>query len=152
MDLRIRLAQLGDTDRILNLVEQYWACEGIVPFAREQLRAPLLSLLSEPKSGHGIIAALGTELAGYLLLVYVFSLEHRGITAEIDELFVAPQFRGLGVASGLVDFAIEQALNAGVGNLSLQLGRSNDRARAFYARHGFVPRAGYELLEKQLGA
>jgi hypothetical protein len=32
----------------------------------------------------------------------------------------------------------------------LQLGVDNERARLFYERHGFHPRAGYELLDKPL--
>jgi GNAT superfamily N-acetyltransferase len=37
--------------------------------------------------------------AGYLLAVYVFSLEHLGVTAEIDEFFVLQSRRRHGVGT-----------------------------------------------------
>lgn len=53
---------------------------------------------------------------GYLLCVHDFSLEHLGLTAEIDEFFVAPSRRGNGLGGKLLPaaesdrpFAIESA-------------------------------------------
>jgi hypothetical protein len=39
--------------------------------------------------------------AGYLLAVPVFSLEHQGLTAEINELFVRAQHRAAALGRGL---------------------------------------------------
>ncbi|MGH8720379.1 MAG: GNAT family N-acetyltransferase [Burkholderiales bacterium] len=86
--------------------------------------------------------------AGYLLAVYVFSLEHHGLTAEIDELFVLPDCRGRGLGAAL----LQAAAAAGCTNISLQLGRKNAAALAFYRRHGYRAREGYELLDKSLPA
>ncbi len=40
----------------------------------------------------------------------------------------------------------------GLRRLQLQLGADNERARSFYERHGFSPRAGYRLLDELLAA
>jgi ribosomal protein S18 acetylase RimI-like enzyme len=37
-------------------------------------------------------------------------------------------------------------------NISLQVGTGNRRALAFYRRHGYAPRSGFRLLEKDLPA
>jgi hypothetical protein len=87
---------------------------------------------------------------GYLLAVYVFSLEHLGLTAEIDELFVLPSQRGRGVGAELLRCAEAEFLRAGCTNVSLQLSRGNDAARAFYHRHGYSERSAYELLDRML--
>lgn len=42
----------------------------------------------------GWIAMDADKPIGYLLAVYVFSLEHLGLTAEIDEFYVVPEQRG----------------------------------------------------------
>lgn len=39
---------------------------------------------------------------------------------------------------------------AGCTNLSIQIGRDNAAARAFYRGHGFADRAGFELADKPL--
>jgi ribosomal protein S18 acetylase RimI-like enzyme len=82
--------------------------------------------------------------------VYVFSLEHLGMTAEIDEFYVRPPTRRAGVGGELLRWAQEAFLTAGCTNVSLQLGDGNAEAREFYRKHGFRPRAEFGLLEKDL--
>ena len=74
------------------------------------------------------------QAVGYLLAVYVFSLEHLGLTAEIDEFFVLPSARGKGLGDALLQRAEAEFIRRGCTNVSLQLGRGNDGARVFYAR------------------
>ena len=77
-------------------------------------------------------------LAGY---VFVLPESHRFIwdAAVLNELYVAPDHRGTGVADELMDaavaFASEQELP--LDRLVLDVDRENDRAKAFYDRHGF---------------
>jgi ribosomal protein S18 acetylase RimI-like enzyme len=70
--------------------------------------------------------------------------------AEIDEIFVQPQMRSLGVGSSLIAAAERDMVARGLVRLQLQLGVDNHRGRVFYQRHGFRRRAGYELFEKPL--
>jgi GNAT superfamily N-acetyltransferase len=82
--------------------------------------------------------------------VHVFSLEHGGLMAEIDEFFVLPAARAQGVGGQLLA-AAEQALRQRGGvRLQLQLAVANTAARSFYERRGYGGRAGYQLLEKAL--
>lgn len=112
----------------------------------EQLRR----LLSGPRLGAGWIAFEGDTAVGYLLAVYVFSLEHLGLTAEIDEFFIQPQYRSQRAGSQLLPAAEAEFARAGCTNVSLQLGRGNDAARRFYRRHGYVERGGFDLVDKML--
>jgi GNAT superfamily N-acetyltransferase len=147
----IRRAAVDDVPALLALVEQYWRFENLEGFGRERVEPALCRLLSQPALGAGWLAldADGTP-GGYLLAVYVFSLEHLGLTAEIDEFFVLPQLRGQRVGTRLLQAAEQAFVAAGCTNVSLQLGRGNDRARALYARCGYCPRPGFELLDKTL--
>lgn len=147
----IRRAEAGDAPRMLPLVAGYWAAEGIPGFDPPRIEAQLGRVLSDPRLGAGWIAMAEDEAVGYLLAVYVFSLEHFGLTAEIDELFVAATQRAHGVAGGLLRAAESEFDRAGCTNVSLQVAMGNDRARAFYRRHGYAARSGYGLLEKELG-
>jgi len=54
------------------------------------------------------------------------------------------------VGAALLDVAESDLARAGCVALQLQLGRDNLRARAFYRRHGYTEREGYELLGKRL--
>ena len=78
------------------------------------------------------------------------SVRISGLMAEIDEVFVSREQRSMGVGARLVAQAESDLARRGLVRLQLQLGVENHRARAFYERHGFRRRAGYELLDKAL--
>ena len=148
--LQIQQATTNDVPALLPLVAEYWRFEAISGFESQSVAAQLRRFLSEPHLGIGWLAIVQGVPVGYLLAVYVFSLEHLGLTAEIDEFFVLPQQRRDGLGSELLRSAESEFVRVGCTNVSLQLSRSNDSARVFYHRQGYVERSGYELLEKML--
>jgi GNAT superfamily N-acetyltransferase len=146
----IRFATTDDAAAIADLVERYWAFESIEGFDRLRVAALLAQLISEPQHGACWVAEADGRLAGYLLAVCMFSLEHGGLMAEIDEVFVSDEFRSAGLGSLLVTRAERDLAERGLVRLQLQLGVHNESARRFYQRHGFLRRAGYELFDKAL--
>jgi ribosomal protein S18 acetylase RimI-like enzyme len=147
----IRSCTQNDVEAVVHLVERYWAFEGLAGFRAEVVRSLLSRLLRQPQLGVVLVASRNEEAVGYLLLVYVFSLEHSGLTAEIDELFVDERARSLGVGSLLLSEAERKASRSGCTNISLQISVTNDQAAAMYGRIGYRQR-GYRLLEKDLPA
>jgi GNAT superfamily N-acetyltransferase len=146
----IRLAAHSDIAELASLVQLYWDFEAIQGFDRPGIEAALATLLSQPEHGAGWVAQIDGRLCGYLTAVYMLSLEHGGLMAEIDELFVRPELRSLGVGSLLVTAAQRDMAQRGLVRLQLQLGVGNSGGRAFYERHGFRRRAGFELFDKPL--
>jgi GNAT superfamily N-acetyltransferase len=139
-----------DIPQLLPLARLYWESEGIAGFDAGRTAALLGRLCAEPALGSAWVAESDAELVGYLVAVSVFSLEHQGVMAEIDEFFVIDAARGQGAGAALLD-ELEGALAAaGCVRLQLQLGVDNHRARAFYERRGFRGRDGYTLLDKPL--
>ena len=148
--MRIRPATSADVSRVASLVQRYWEFETIEGFDRPRIEMLLRHLFSAPERGACWVAEAGGQLCGYLLAVFMFSLEHGGLMAEIDELFVSQEARSAGVGALLVTQAESDLARRGLVRLQLQLGVGNERARLFYERHGFRRRAGYELLDKPL--
>ena len=148
----IRRATIADVTSLLGLVEEYWRFENIPGFDPARVGLQLRRLLTETHLGGGWIALDNGAPVGYLLAVYVFSLEHLGLTAEIDELFVRPQTRAMGTGGKLLQAAEAAFVTAGCTRVALQLARNNNSGRAFYSRHGYSPRSDYELLDKILTA
>jgi ribosomal protein S18 acetylase RimI-like enzyme len=149
-ELNIRRADVTDAADLLTLVEQYWRFEGIAGFDVSRILPQLRRVLAEPRLGCCWIASLSGVPAGYLIGVYVFSLEHFGLTAEIDEFFVRPEFRARGIGAQLLRAAEATFAEQKCTNVSLQLARANAAAREFYRRRGYGERSGYELLDKDL--
>jgi GNAT superfamily N-acetyltransferase len=146
----IRLATSSDMADLALLVERYWEFESIQGFDRPRIEAALLALSSTPEHGAIWVAQADGRLCAYLIAVYMMSLEHGGLMAEIDELYVCPEMRSLGLGSSLVAAAQDDMAARGLVRLQLQLGIDNSRGRAFYERLGFRRRAGFELFDKPL--
>ncbi len=150
MSTDIRPVTTKDISALLPLVEQYWLFEDVAGFDTARVGRELERAVADPTLASGWIAFARGEPVGYLLAVYVFSLEHLGLTAEIDEFFVLPSARGKGVGDELLQLAEAEFVRRGCTNVALQLGKGNDGARTFYRAHGYEDRAGFELLDKML--
>jgi GNAT superfamily N-acetyltransferase len=130
----VRKATAADVPILLPLVEAYWRFEAIFGFEAGRVGVQLNRLFSDPRLGTGWIFMADGVAVGYLLAVYVFSLEHLGITAEIDEFFVLPSHRGQGIGAEFLKLAESEFQRVGCTNVSLQLSRHNSLAQAFYRR------------------
>ena len=63
--------------------------------------------------------------------------ERDAVRGTVSNLFVTPERRGEGIGAALLD-AAERALDeAGADRVALEALADNDRARAFYAAHGY---------------
>jgi len=102
--------------------------------ARCQADEPRCVLVADERSGD----AATDGLAGYVF-VLPDTMAMIWDAAVLNEIFVPPERRGTGVAddlmAGAVDVAASQDLP--LDRLVLDVDRENDRAQAFYARHGF---------------
>jgi GNAT superfamily N-acetyltransferase len=149
-NISIRRASADDIPALVELVRAYWTFEGIDGFDAARVAAVLRWFFEHPSAGTAWIASDASTAVAYLLACHVFSLEHGGLTAEIDEFFVVPDARGTGLGRRMLDSA-ERALAAeGCTSIALQVGRENAAGRAFYARSGYRDRDGYDLMEKSL--
>jgi GNAT superfamily N-acetyltransferase len=146
----IRRADRFDIGRIAVLVESYWASEQIEGFPGRHIEDQLGRLLAMPERGACWVAEYDGIVTGYLIAVYLFSLEYGGMIAEVDELYVQEQSRSHGAGGLLLEAVENNAKSAGFVRIQLQLGVGNEHARNFYARRGYGRRAGYELFDKAL--
>jgi GNAT superfamily N-acetyltransferase len=148
--MRIRAAVETDIPQLLSLVRRYWQFEDLEGFDALRIELLLKRLLTQSTLGAIWVAEEDACLSAYLVLVYVLSLEHQGLMAEVDEFFVLPQARSRGVGSELLATAEEALRQRGCVRLQLQRALSNEAARLFYTHRGYCCRAGYELIDKAL--
>jgi len=147
---QIRAAISNDIPPLLALIRRYWEFEGIRGFEALPIEQVLKELLGDSARGAVWVADSQGTLVGYLIVVLVLSVEHRGWMGEIDELFVLPAARSCGTGSLLLARAEAALAQRGCVRLQLQLGAANSAARTFYGHRGYRARSGYELLDKPL--
>lgn len=66
--------------------------------------------------------------------------------AEVRQLYVHRPWHGAGVAADLMAWLFDRARARGADELWLSVFSENDRARRFYARHGFIEVAPYRFM------
>jgi ribosomal protein S18 acetylase RimI-like enzyme len=150
MNPGIRHATNADCEAIASLVERYWTFEHIEGFERGRIERLLQRIISQPDRGCCWVATEDAVLRGYLLAVYLFSLEFGGTAAEIDEFYVLDGHREKGIGSRLLQQATLDMKQRGIVYVELQVGSANHTGRAFYERFGFAGREGYTLVGKRL--
>ena len=121
---------MGDVAGIAALAERYWEFEGIGGFDRPRIESILGNLICGARnSARAGWRRPDGRLCGYLVAVFMLSLEHGGLMAEIDEVFVSQDMRSTGLGSLLVTTAERELAERGLRRLQLQLGADNERAR-----------------------
>lgn len=146
----IRRAAASDAPDLSRLVGQYWAFESIDGHDLRGIESLLRDVLAAPDRAACWVADDNGDLTGYLFAVFVFSLEHGGLMAEVDEFFVVPGARGHGIGLALLQHAERALGRLGVVRLQLQVGVDNQHAREFYMDNGYARRSGFEIWDKPL--
>lgn len=106
------------------------------PLTASHVAAALRPMLETPALGEIWIAQHQVPV-GYLVMSWGWGIESGGGEALIDEVFVGAGARGHGVATGLVEAALESAKDNGIKAIFLETERDNPRSRKLYERLGF---------------
>jgi GNAT superfamily N-acetyltransferase len=131
-----RNATLEDVPSVLPLMREFYDFEGI-PYEESRAIRLLTQLLNDPRYGRLVIIEHDSAIAGYMVVGFGFSIEFGGKDALLDELFILPSFRGLGLGSEAIAFAISLCKQVGVEALHLEADHFNERAHDLYLRLGF---------------
>ncbi len=130
------------------MVKQFWAFEQI-RFSSEKALKVWQNAWAQPDFVRGWLLEFESQVAGYAVLTFGFSLEYGGIDAYIDELFVKPEFRGRGFAAQALGFLTLECQKLNVVALHLEVDADNETAKSVYAKSGFKT-TKRELLNKTL--
>jgi ribosomal protein S18 acetylase RimI-like enzyme len=131
----------------LDLMGAYYEFDGI-DFDPTRARRALEQMIREDH-GRAWMIQLEGKTAGYVIVLYGFSLEYGGRVLEIDELFVTAEFRGYGLGRTILEFVEAEARAFGAVLLTLETEADNENAQAFYGKHGFT-KLERQLMRKRL--
>ena len=130
------------------MVNDFWLFEQI-PFSSEKALQVWQNAWLQPNFVRGWLLEFQSQIVGYVVLTFGFSLEYGGLDAYVDELFVKPEFRGRGFASQTLEFLSLECKKLNVVALHLEVDNDNQSAKSLYAKMGFAS-TKRELLNKVL--
>jgi ribosomal protein S18 acetylase RimI-like enzyme len=135
-DFGIRSAEPADAAALARLLRSQLDDHGI-ELADERLAAAVAGPLADPSLGFFRLAVRGGEAVGMAYVSLQWSLEHGGRAAWLEELWVDPPHRGLGVGEALLEAALAGARETGASAVDLEVESGHERVETLYLRHGF---------------
>ena len=147
MELNLRPATLSDASSLAALSIEVWVGtylrQGVNGFFADYVLSELTTakfetLLSDPHE-HIVVSQNADGIDGYVRLT-MGRLHPDGVGSdtEITTLYVQPRHHGVGIGAGLLKRALTLCVELGVTQPWLMVNAENDRAIAFYQRHGFT--------------
>jgi GNAT superfamily N-acetyltransferase len=147
-DLTMRFGSAADSDCLAALGSQTWlhtyATRGIRPtiarFVQEHLSPAAFRLQLERLDAFTLVAVVDGHLVGYALVeIGKPCVAQSPALTHLDRLFVLGHLLGTGIGHALLrEVRAEARRRAGSSALWLTVNSQNQRARAFYARQGFM--------------
>jgi ribosomal protein S18 acetylase RimI-like enzyme len=115
--------------------------------SRQKIERTVQELLLYPEKGTITMFSVNEVVVGYAIVIYYWSNEYGGNIASIDEFYVKPFWRRKGVGSSFLEY-VTTMKNGDVKGVQLEVTPLNERAFAYYSRHGFAPTKNRHLFKK----
>lgn len=101
---------------------------------------PLTDRLGDLLAGDSTFAIVAGEPAVAVALVTLRpNVWYAGPVALLDEMYVAPDLRGNGIGSAVIELMLSTARQRGVELVEINVDEADVDAQRFYERHGFSP-------------
>lgn len=147
----ITIQQVDDTsyEEALALLKRFFCEEGFKSPAIG-LEAAFKDMLKDP-NGAVFIARLEGKAVAVATVTLSIGLEY-GRSAELDDLYVLPESRGIGVARAMIEAVAAWSTSKGVSALLLTVTRAGEEKHDlinYYARQGFN-NSGRLILERHI--
>ena len=137
--MKVELATFRDLDAVVTLLEVQLR-EHRITTPVDRIRTATQGLVEDAARGR-ILVLRGPDgmVAGVACLSYIFTVEHGGKAAWLEELFVVPARREKGQGTALLNASLAQARADGCRAMDLEIDIDHRRVASLYERHGFRP-------------
>lgn len=137
-NIKIRLAELKDIPKILAFIQGLAEYEKLTDQVIATEETLTNTLFGEKRFAEVLIAEYQQQAAGFALFFHNYStfLAKPGI--YLEDLFVAPEYRGKGLGKALLSYLAKLAVERGCGRLEWSVLDWNQSAIDFYQAQGAV--------------
>jgi GNAT superfamily N-acetyltransferase len=134
--LRIETARAADLTQIIQLLRTQLEEHDIV-LTTQALERATSGLIENHALGRILTARSDGVLVGVAVISFLWTLEHGGPAAWLDEVYVEPARRGAGFGRQLVEAAMQVARDNGCIALDLEVDPGHEAAERLYEHMGF---------------
>ncbi|WP_245895677.1 GNAT family N-acetyltransferase [Flavobacterium album] len=127
----------ADAHAVVGMMEEFYAIDNY-PIDATVSRDLFLEFTENESLGRGWVILHEGKPVGYAILTFVFSFEYKGRIAFLDELFISPDARGLGLGRLTLDFIYEQGKLLSIKIIYLEIEGHNVVAQKLYLSKGYT--------------
>lgn len=134
----IRRIGQEDRARYVALAQAFYHSDAVLEnIPEENIQAAFDEMMRSRQYLEGFfLLAEDGAVAGYALVAKSFSQEAGGMVLWVDELYLLPEYRSLGLGREFFDF-VQEHLSASVRRIRLEVEGDNVKAISLYRRLGF---------------
>jgi ribosomal protein S18 acetylase RimI-like enzyme len=137
-DINFRTMQSGDKNIIAEFIKSLYTddASSSVEISDDKIALTFQILSEHPDYGKIVVIESERIPIGYSLVINFWSNEYGGIIANIDELYITPEYRNRGIGTRFID-SLRQSRSNNLVALELQVLPYNSRALKLYESLGF---------------
>ena len=134
---RIESATIEDLPSLAQLLMDLFAQESdFRPDYNNQMRG-LRLILEQPSRGRIFVLRSANQIIGMINLLFTISTAEGGFVIVLEDLIVSKSFRGQGMGSELLKYALDYARQKGFLRITLLTDRISAGSITFFEKHGF---------------
>ena len=147
--MEIRECTREDLPAVLELMVELSRCSDMSPPVLAEIESTFAAMAGDTAFYRNWVALEKGVITGFLSLVIYKTMLHPWGTALVNELVVNPVYRNRGIASSLVERAVQFARAEKAAEIEVGTEFRNKKARKFYKKAGFHKE--FLLFNRDLG-
>jgi ribosomal protein S18 acetylase RimI-like enzyme len=132
----IRLATLSDTTALTDLITAYLQFYNATPPSADQLEQLINTICTDKEKGYFVLAVIAEQSVGFATLYQIYSTFQAKPALILNDLFVLPEFRRLGIGKRLYTACKEMYAGGNYAYMEWMTAPSNATAINFYQDNG----------------
>ena len=128
--------EISDISIITKMMQDFYAIDNY-PMDVEVAKTLFQEFISNEHLGKSWLIYSENEIAGYIILTFIFSFEYGGKIAFVDELFIKENARGKGIGKEAIQFIQKEVPKLSLKLLYLEVEPHNENAQKLYLAHDF---------------
>ena len=135
MEILIRRMDINDKDEILSMMKEFYSSDAVYTNGSDEIFENDFGACVENNPYiEGYVFLAEGKTAGYAMLAKSFSTEFGKPCIWFEDLFVKPQYRGLGIVPKFIEYVKQEYSNS---IYRLELEDENSHALHVYEKKGF---------------
>ncbi len=145
----IRNMEQKDFDDVLGMMRVFYDSPAVIHTASDEvLKRDILACIGEQPLVEGFVFEEHDKLCGYAMTSFSYTTEYGGVCVWLEDLYVMPEYRGMGISSAFFRFMEEHYKEAV--RFKLEVETENETAIAAYKRNGYNISPYFEMTKEKI--